>query len=127
MRIYVAAKLREDVVGSVRALYARLRALGHVITHDWTQSDAPAEATAEFWTRCAVGDAQGVESADAVIVLHHDKGKGLFVELGMAIALRKKVIAVGNFAHSPEALCIFYWAPGVIRVSDEDAALAALN
>jgi len=38
MRVYVAAKLEEKDV--VRQAYARLRAAGHEISHDWTTRTA---------------------------------------------------------------------------------------
>ena len=112
MRIYVAGKFEEKE--AVRAVQASCRAMGWKITHDWTHEvGLPAGSTADevqrFHARCALEDLRGAISADVVVVLLHPAGKGLWVELGAALAMGVPVIAVGD------SNCVFLDLPEVIR------------
>lgn len=83
----------------MRLILDDLRAAGHVVTHDWTVCDdsgLAGAALAEYHARCAFEDLEGVRRADAVVVLPHPDGKGLYCELGAALALGKPIIVVGD-------------------------------
>src|SRR5258706_4019762 len=87
MRIYVASKFENAV--EVREAFRRLRTLGHEITHDWTDEkagDLKGVALEEFLSECALKDMYGVKTADAILVINYVGGKGMFVEMGMAVA-----------------------------------------
>lgn len=60
-------------------------------------------------------DVEDVRRAEDIILFTNDfgfrAGRGKFVELGIAIALGKRIILVGE-----EDNCIFYKLPGIIKV-----------
>lgn len=89
MKVYVAAKFEEKV--RVRAVCDLLRENGHTVTHDWThETEGGSEAEQ------ARADLDGVLAADVVIVLAHHAGRGLWIEMGAALATGKKVIYVDS-------------------------------
>lgn len=95
MRIYVASKFEEGPF--VKKVMESLESIGHTITHDWTgESDVGKEGDErkQFLMKCATQDLEGVLSCDLLLLLNHPHGKGMFTELGMALATRKPVIIV---------------------------------
>lgn len=94
MRVYVAAAFQEWE--RVRTVHAMIRVRGGEITHDWTlqrdkwpNDDAPEEFAYDH----AIGDREGVMSADAFILLTPDdrgRGCGCWIELGMALAENRR-------------------------------------
>ena len=68
----------------------------------------------------------GIKAADVLIVLT-PQGRGTHVELGMAIALAKKVYiyhADDAYFKRDDATCVFYWLPQVTQLTGEiDAAI----
>lgn len=118
---------------NVRVVQQRITEAGHHITHDWTHNETgdkllngqkakfenPEEAA-----RRADADMQGVIDSDVYILCSDNEnvGKGMYVELGAAIALNAttgspRIYIVGEMNHSS----IFYWHPSVIlgRTVDE--------
>lgn len=96
MRVYVAGKFEE--APRVRQVHTKLREMGFQITHDWTTEDAtPYEGAAlrAYLAACAQRDLEGVESAEAFLVLNHPKLYGGAVEMGIAISRRIPVLVVG--------------------------------
>ncbi len=107
MKIYVAAKFeRKDMV---HAIYAKLRAMGHEISYDWTahrmikpyeehQAEAAGYAENEF---------EGIAGSDVVILITDERGTTSLLEVGAAAMLHKVtgkpvVYAVGGYnARSP--------------------------
>jgi hypothetical protein len=128
MKIYVAGRWTRKP--EVRAAQAALRAQGRFITHDWTEAEDPAPEWTEAQTRGyladqARADIEGVMDADTVVLLHDDTGRGLFVELGAALAYEpKRVIVVGADLH--DGACVFYFLPEVEHAPDVASALALL-
>ena len=127
MRIYCAAKYeeRERLVPEV---YAKLREAGHVITHDWTgESDEniPPRELDAYHAACAADDIDGVMRADVLVLLPHERGKGLYVELGIAFARKIPVIC---WDYSGELLdCIFLVHPDVIHVDSLEEIIETLS
>lgn len=118
MRVYVAAKFEDQAL--VLETYRRLREAGHVITCDWT-----ALPTGDrHWGANAVRDLAGVLDADAIILYPHDRGKGLYVELGAALATYKRVVAI---TANPADESLFLYHPLVRMVGSLDEALSALE
>jgi hypothetical protein len=120
VKVYVAGHLadRATVTEAQRAVVAA----GHELTHDWTQD---LECTTDYGSRpelsaqIAGADLGGVMLADAVLVITSspEPGRGLFVELGAALAraemgLLRHVVAVGPIVHES----VFYYHPRVRRV-----------
>lgn len=125
MKIYVAGKF--ETRDRVQGVMQRLIAKGHEITHDWTLEDPAGKSGAElarFQQDCACADFGGVRAADLVLVLNHDRLFGGAAEMGMALALGKRVYVVepqirdNIFFHLPPA-----W---VQLFPDLESALAVL-
>ncbi|HET8988624.1 MAG TPA: nucleoside 2-deoxyribosyltransferase [Humibacillus sp.] len=130
MRVYVAGEL-SDVETVVRVQRAVVDA-GHELTHDWTQG---LELTSDYRSRVegsaaiARTDLAAVMAADAVVVLASgaEPGRGLFVELGAALAraelgLLAHVVAVGEISHES----VFYFHPRVHRVTTVEQWFASV-
>jgi hypothetical protein len=121
--IYVAAKFHE--APRARALMERLRALGHVITYDWTVHYFEEQAgVPQDLPKCALNDMAGVAEANVLIVLHHPKLSGGMCEMGGALIMGSDVIMVGAGSERPN---VFYDHELVRHVADEDAAIEALK
>lgn len=132
VKIYVAGTL-EDVT-AVRAVQDAVQDAGHVLTLDWTRG--PDSSVSDYATSphaaatIARDDLQAVLDADAVLVVatQHD-GRGMFVELGAAMAARslghgpRHVAVIGPIHHES----VFYFHPSVTRVDDVDEWLAGLG
>jgi len=134
MRIYVAAKFEEKA--NVRRWYERLTAAGFTVTHDWTVEDdsaIPAEELRTYHAKCAKADVDGVRTADAMLMLPHARGQGMFIELGVAIAHGLPVIVIHDDLAPISAKAVafkpgvFFALPNVQIVPDDFAALAALK
>lgn len=98
MKVYIAGGSPERE--QVRSMMSALRARGVEITYDWTQSVGysrfmvPAERRKQ-----ARLDIEGVRAADVVwIMAPEKKSEGSAVEMGAALALRKRVIVSGPHA-----------------------------
>lgn len=125
-RVYVGAKF--EAVEAARELMSVLRAAGHEITHDWTGESVEGKRGVEVLDvlrDAALDDADGVKSADAMVLLHHPNLRGGLVEMGIALGRDIPVIVVGGAgeAYPP----IFYWHPDVIHVATPREALAHLG
>ena len=127
MKIYVAAKF--EAKEQVRALYEKLRAAGHEITHDWTGEDdshlTDPRKKELYWENAADADLGGVDSADVLVLVPHPHGRGLFVELGAALARQISVYVVGD----PVVLgadTIFFYLPQVVVLVNDEELLEAL-
>jgi hypothetical protein len=121
VKVYVAGQLTDKtaVADAQRAVLAA----GHELTHDWTQG---LEFTTGYASRpedsahIAQTDLSGVMAADAVVVIasSFQPGRGLFVELGAALARAEMgrlghVVVVGTIVHES----VFYFHPRVRRVA----------
>jgi nucleoside 2-deoxyribosyltransferase len=126
MRIYVASKFENK--DAVREAMQKVRERGHIVTHDWTNEDetqyvrVPARHD-RYMRDCAQADVDGVRTAGLVIVLNHPQGKGMFVEMGIAIALGIPVALIDADA----ARCIFFHLPLVQRFESVDQALNVVD
>lgn len=119
MRVYVAGSLA-DVV-AVQEAQSAVESAGHEVTHDWTRGlDVALEDYAEdpdAAGRVGRTDLLGVLRADAlVLVANEHPGRGMFVELGAALACVEKgqnmqVVVVGSLT----AGSVFYFHPAVKR------------
>lgn len=112
---YVATKFEEKE--SARELMRELGRLGVSITHDWTVF----ELDNDDKKNCAVHDANGVLTADFVVVIA-DKNlpyAGSYVEFGMALGNKKPVYIIGSGMER----CVFIHHPGVKIFSNKDRFL----
>jgi hypothetical protein len=132
MKVFVSGQILEKE--RIREVYGLLRECGHTITHDWTltdsmpasYSDSPSEAALR-----AQKDIEGVLAADAYLIIADNQvaGKGMYVELGTALALASArgqgfpILLVGPMRHES----IFYYHPHVRRFAVLSDALHFLN
>ena len=124
MNIYVASKFENGKV--VREAYAALQADGHTITHDWTVESAEGmtgEALHAYLQGCAEKDLEGVEKCDALLLINHANGCGMYTELGIALAHDKFIVVIDG-KHPPHN--IFFNLAHVHHAKDLGDALKIL-
>ncbi len=126
MKIYVAGKFEQKP--RIRSLMMALEKRGHTITHDWTKEDATGKTGDEldaYLDRCAQADVDGVLTADALVILPHPQGKGLYVELGLALSKwDMPIYAIGDKGKEP---CIFLKLKRVTWFATEEGFLMQLD
>ncbi len=121
MKIYVAGPVTD--VATVRAVQSTVVAAGHELTLDWTERDASLAgdygSQLDVSGQVAQDDLDAVMAADAVLIVasEHD-GRGMFVELGAALARARQgelahVVVVGEIRHES----VFYFHPVVQRAA----------
>lgn len=116
MKVFVSGQIGEKE--NIQSIYKRLEAEGFEITHDWTRTDDLAiedKASTEAGIR-AYKDIEGVCNAEAYLIVtdNEKRGKGMYVELGAALALVQtgrnlSIYLVGSNNHPS----IFYNHPAV--------------
>ncbi len=137
MKIFVSGQIGD--VDNVRIVQDALRQAGHEITHDWTRNETGQKMLSsredklnntEEATRRATLDINGVISAEAYVICtdNTDVGKGMYVELGAAIAVAEsreefKIYLFGPMNH----MTIFYLHPRVQRIRSIEALLEDLR
>jgi nucleoside 2-deoxyribosyltransferase len=91
MKIYVAGKWQEKAY--IKDVMQRLESYSHTISYDWTKHNDGDDAK-----YCAQNDLDGVASADIMIAIVQKSFpyKGVYVEIGAALALDKAVYLIGN-------------------------------
>ncbi len=121
MKVYVAGSLSD--IDNVRAVQVAVVAAGHELTLDWSRSsdatfmDGYASAPA-LSARIATDDLEAVLDADAVlVVMSQHIGRGMFVELGAALASARRgelehLVVLGPIQHES----VFFFHPVVQRV-----------
>ncbi len=130
MKVYVSGPV-SDVV-TVRNVQDAVVAAGHELTLDWSADVSFAAGYASQVERSAAmaqEEVDAVLAAEAVVVVasRHD-GRGMFVELGAALALASRgeldhVVLVGQIHHES----VFYFHPLVQRVPAVEDWLAGLS
>ena len=125
---YVASGLENVVV--VRQVQADLTALGHECTYDWTEHGAVWAGGLMRLREVALAELAGVREAAYVVVLLPG-GQGTHVELGAALAYKKRIYVCSS---TPEAdfgavagTCAFYHCPQVWRGRPEALLPAVLD
>ena len=123
MKVFVSGKIGTEQ--HPERLMRQLEAAGHTITFDWTTIDhlRPYEKNGPASAKAATLELAGVAAADVLIVLSHERGAGMFVELGAALALGKPVVLVER----PPSRTMFSFHPLVRRVSSVNEVLPELR
>lgn len=123
VRVFVSGKIGAEV--GPHNFMRELEHLGYFITFDWTQIPhlRPYEENVDQSVEAATLEIQGVTTADVLVLLSHERGVGMFVELGAALALDKAVIAVSR----APVRTMFLFHPNVTVVPDTREAIAALS
>ena len=127
MNFYIAASLSEFEL--VRSISKTLQKNGWKHTYDWTWNCFDVDINYEIIKDIAEQELIGVKDADIIIVLN-PKGRGTHVELGMALALNKKVYLYhfdNNYFEKLDETVSFYWLPQINQISGNiDNALARI-
>lgn len=124
MKIFISGQIDDST--SIKRLLDIAVSNGHEITHDWTKTDtfmgdeSTKLANLKESEQRAFKDIKGVIDADVYILSSDNEnvGKGMYVELGAALALRQAgvkdapdVYIIGSLNH----MSIFYLHPLVKR------------
>jgi len=115
MKFYIASKLEN--FEQVQYLRDRLKEQRWTHTYDWTQHGSVKTVSTEILKEVAEKEFQGVADADVVIVLT-PQGRGTHVELGIALALGKKVFIWhenDKYFKCTDDTSSFYWLSNVKR------------
>jgi nucleoside 2-deoxyribosyltransferase len=116
MKFYIASKLEN--YEQVQYLRDRLKEQGWTHTYDWTKHGSVKSISVERLKEVAEKEFQGVVDADVVIILT-PQGRGTHVELGMALALCKKVFIWhenDKYFKCTDDTSSFYWLQNVYRM-----------
>ncbi|WP_436495578.1 hypothetical protein [Actinokineospora sp. HUAS TT18] len=116
VKVFVSGQI--DEIQPIRAVYRLLEDAGCKITHDWTIGDPLIDKSAQRDEagKRAYLDIAGVVDSDIYILMSNNRlvGKGMYAELGAALALQQiagspEVFVVGPMNHQS----IFYLHPDV--------------
>jgi nucleoside 2-deoxyribosyltransferase len=116
MKFYIASRLEN--YEQVQYLRDRLKEQEWTHTYDWTQHGSVKTISTEILKEVAEKEFQGVVDADVVIVLT-PQGRGTHVELGIALALGKKVFIWhenDKYFKCTDDTSSFYWLSNVNRI-----------
>lgn len=124
MKFYIASQFKN--YKQVQYLAGKLKAAGWTHTYDWTIHGPVKETDMALLKDVGQKECDAVREADIVIVLT-PQGKGTHTELGMAIALNKRIYLChtdNTYFLSDDNTCAFYWLPHVVRLigSSDDIA-----
>lgn len=114
MKFYVASGMKNMELVNY---YAKvLKENGWEQTHDWV-ANVSDDVSIEDMTEYAKLEQEGVANADVVIVLL-PAGRGAHIELGMAMALHKKVFLCSETEEefSIQNTVAFYNLPNIVRL-----------
>ncbi len=113
MKLFVSGKIGDEAL--TREIMEGLKNGGHEITLDWTRIGhlKPYDENPSASAKAAVLEVQGVKEADALVLVAHDRGIGMYVELGVALGTGKPVYLLS----SRPSRTMFFHHPLVARVT----------
>lgn len=113
MRFFVSGKV--GVEDDAKAVMAALENAGHEISFDWTRIShlRPYDENSAASREAACKEARGVKDADVLVILAHQGGVGMYVELGIAIGAGIPIRVVTD----GESRTMFFHHPLVKRVA----------
>ena len=121
MKFFVSGKI--GVERDAKEVMQILRDAGHEITFDWTVTEhlKPYDRKPRACRMAAVVDVNGVKEADVFVILPHERGIGMYIELGIAISSEIPIRVVVN----PwlKSCTMFYYHPLVKKVSSIEEIL----
>ena len=119
MKFFVSGKVGTEE--NVRAVMKALQDVGHEITFDWTTIKhlRPYDKNVVASREAALKESRGVRNADVLIILAHDNGIGMYVELGIAIGSGIPVRVVTDV----ESRTMFFHHPLVKKVDSVEQIL----
>ena len=127
MKIFVSGQITD--IENVRIAQEALKLAGHTITHDWTHNEAgdkmlgsPQDKLrnpSETGYRAQL-DIRGVIDCEVYVICtdNENSGKGMYVELGAALALNETrgtphIFLIGKMNH----MSVFYFHPKVVQLA----------
>jgi hypothetical protein len=113
MKFFVSGKAGFE--NDARAAMKSLRDAGHDITFDWTTIGnlKPYDINITASQEAAIKESSGVKEADVLVVITHNNGIGIYVELGIALGVGIPVRIITN----EESRSMFFHHPLVRKVS----------
>lgn len=124
MRFYLSSRL--SGASQVRQAANLLCQRGWTHTCDWTQFAPPQEHDIAALEAIALQELAGIRAADVVIVLS-PQGRGTHIELGMAVALGKRIYLHhedDRFFKGDDNSCALYFLPQITHLTGPlDAAI----
>lgn len=129
MKFYIASSLSN--YEQVRKLSNLLKNADWEQTYDWTLHCPANEANIETLKSIGENEYKGIKQSDVVIILT-PKGRGTHTELGIAIALNKKVYLChhdDSYFKCDDNTSAFYWLSQVTQLigNTEDIAREILK
>lgn len=127
LKLYIAAPwIDREKMEDITKLFENK---GHTITHKWwIQEGGPAYEGAgrESELRSyALKDFEGVANSDVVVVMNTSKSEGKATEQGIALALNKPIIIVGE--RGKESKNVFHYLENYTWIPTIDQALIELE
>lgn len=122
MKFYIASRF--DKKKEIKNVMQFLQNRGHTVTTDWTKHKPikPYSEHQEIAKDYAIEDMEGVKNCDIFILLSDEAGTGIYIELGVALALGKKIFVVGP--HDDRSM--FFFHPQVARRTTIDEVFKEL-
>lgn len=111
MKFYIASSLKNKAL--VQYVSLKLLSEGYTHTYDWTINQR-ATTTAQLH-RIGTLEKDAIAACDIFILLL-PAGKGSHVELGMALALGKRIYIYATEEIDPATASTFYFVDGVERI-----------
>lgn len=123
MKFFVSGKLGFEE--NAREAMNALRDAGHQITFDWTDIEhlRPYDENILACRELSVRESNGVKQADLLVIIAHNEGVGMYIELGIAIGLGIPVRVVT----SEESQSLFFHHPLVKKVSTIEEVIAEFS
>ena len=117
MKFYIGSGLKNAKV--VNEFSEKLKAHGWEHTYNWTENNLENESIEELIEYAAL-EQQAIEESDVVIIIL-PAGRGTHVELGMAIALNKKIYLYSNNKEEfdIENTVAFYQIPSIQKITGD--------
>lgn len=119
MKFFVSGKVGSE--SDAKHVMDLLRYAGHEITFDWTALPhlRPYDKNVSASLNAAVLETRGVKNADVLVLVSHDSGLGMFVELGIALGVGIPVRVLTD----KESRTMFFHHPLVRRVANVEELL----
>jgi len=110
MKWYFASRTRHQE--TISKIYQTLRNKGHTVVFDWTQLKIVKPYEEHSCKAIAEDISTSIPNADIFVLISDAAGTDMFVELGIALAHKKKIYVVGE--HNKRSLMHFH--PSIIHV-----------
>lgn len=119
MKFFVSGKV--GVENNAKSAMKTLQDAGHQITFDWTTIEhlKPYDKNASASREAAVQESQGIKNADVLILITHNKGIGMYIELGIAIGIGIPIRIITNV----ESRSMFFHHPLIKKVNNIDEVI----